>query len=346
MSDVRELIIIGGGPAGYTAAIYAARANLRPLMIEGFIPGGQLMITNDVENYPGYPEGVVGPEMMAEFRRRPVRFGAEFITEDVTRSTSRSGRSASGSRTRHTARRPSSWPRARARGGSACRASGRSRAGVSACATCDGAFFQDQELIVVGGGDTAMEEATFLPGTPRRCTVVHRRDEFRASPTMVDRGRANRRSSSCTTRSSTRCSARRGSRACGCATRERARLPRSAPTASSSRSATTRTPRCSRPARSRTTTGYIVTKHDDEDQHPRRIRRGRRPGPHLPSGGDRRRLRLYGGAGRRALPRGGGAQRLCCSDDAGDRRRLERVGVDDPGRVGEPLGPQRVVAAL
>ncbi|MBX5473615.1 MAG: thioredoxin-disulfide reductase [Thermoleophilia bacterium] len=192
MTDVRDLIIVGGGPAGYTAALYAARANLRPLVIEGFNWGGQLMITSDVENYPGYPDGVLGPEMMADFRRQAERFGAEFLTDDVTKVDF--------------SERPFRlWVendeyRARtvivATGASARwlglpgeqRLQGR---GVSACATCDGAFFRDRELVVVGGGDSAMEEATFLTRFATKVTIVHRRDEFRASSIMVERARAN-----------------------------------------------------------------------------------------------------------------------------------------------------------
>ena len=191
-NDVREMIIIGGGPAGYTAALYAARANLKPLVIEGFNWGGQLMITSDVENYPGYAEGVLGPEMMQDFRRQAERFGAEFITDDVTKVdfSDRPFRVWVGDEEyRSQTVIVATGATARKLGlGSEQKLQGR---GVSYCATCDAAFFPDKHVVVVGGGDSAMEEATFLTRFAAKVTIVHRRKEFRASQIMLDRARAN-----------------------------------------------------------------------------------------------------------------------------------------------------------
>ena len=194
MSDqnVRELIIVGGGPAGYTAALYAARADLEPLVIEGFQWGGQLMITSDVENYPGYADGVMGPEMMADFRRQAERFGAEFITDDVTKvDFSEQPLRVWVGNDEHRARAVIVATGASARWLGIDSEEPHKGRGVSACATCDAAFFREKDVYVVGGGDSAFEEALFLTKFASRVHLVHRRDEFRASKIMVDRAEQN-----------------------------------------------------------------------------------------------------------------------------------------------------------
>jgi thioredoxin reductase (NADPH) len=193
MRETEKVVVVGSGPAGYTAALYTARADLEPLVVEGFKWGGLLQDTTDVENYPGYPDGVLGPQMMEDFRRQAGRFGTRFITDDATKL--------------ELAKEPGGVHRVwigdrEVRARAVVLAMGAepkklgvpgedelAARGVSYCATCDAAFFRDAETIVVGGGDTAMEDATFLSKFARKVTIVHRRDEFRASAIMLDRAR-------------------------------------------------------------------------------------------------------------------------------------------------------------
>ena len=192
MDDIRNVIIVGSGPAGYTAAVYAARANLKPLVIEGVQSGGALMTTTEVENFPGFPDGIMGPDLMDNMRKQAERFGAELLTDDATRvELTGDIKSVWVGDTEYRAKaviiatgsawRPLGVPGEQALLGH----------GVSSCATCDGFFFRNQHIVVIGGGDSAMEEATFLTRFADSVTIIHRRDEFRASKIMADRALNN-----------------------------------------------------------------------------------------------------------------------------------------------------------
>ncbi|MGN7132237.1 thioredoxin-disulfide reductase [Rhodococcoides corynebacterioides] len=191
-SDIHDLIIVGSGPAGYTAAVYAARAELKPLVFEGTQFGGALMTTTEVENFPGFRDGIMGPDLMEQMREQAQRFGADIRTEDVEAlDLTGDVKTVTVDGTVHSARAIILAMGAAARYLGVPGEQELLGRGVSACATCDGFFFRDQDIAVIGGGDSAMEEATFLTRFARSVTIVHRREEFRASRIMLERAKSN-----------------------------------------------------------------------------------------------------------------------------------------------------------
>jgi thioredoxin reductase (NADPH) len=191
-SRTENLIIVGGGPAGYTAALYAARAELEPLVIEGFAWGGQLQNTTDVENYPGYPEGIMGPEMMTQFRAQAERFGTRFVTDDVSELKLADGgvHEVVVGKDTHRAKAVILAMGAEPKRLGIPGEIELQGMGVSTCGVCDGAFFKGKDVAVIGGGDSAMEDSIFVSKFAEKLTIVHRRDDFRASQIMEDRARA------------------------------------------------------------------------------------------------------------------------------------------------------------
>ena len=301
------MIIIGGGPAGYTAALYTARANLEPLVFEGFQWGGQLQNTTDVENYPGYPEGIMGPEMMSQFRAQAERFGTRFVTDDVDRVELSDGGvqkvflGDEEHRAKTVILAMGAEPKRLGIPGE-MELGGR---GVSTCGVCDGAFFKDQQVIVIGGGDSAMEDSIFISKYASKLTIVNRRDEFRASKIMFERAREKDNIELKTPFVAEEFVAGENGKL------EKIRL-RNAETgeqeeveASGAFVAIGHIPKSEiveRPGRHRRGRLHRHRAGLDPDQPGRGLRRRRRRRPHLPPGGHRRRHRLHGRARRRALP--------------------------------------------
>ncbi len=304
---IEDVIIVGGGPAGYTAALYTARANLEPLVFEGFQWGGQLQNTTDVENYPGYPEGIMGPEMMSQFRAQAERFGTRFVTDDVDRVELSDGGvqkvflGDEEHRAKTVILAMGAEPRRLGVPGE-IELGGR---GVSTCGVCDGAFFKGHRVLVIGGGDSAMEDAIFISKFADELTIVNRRDEFRASKIMHERAGEKENIDFKTPYVPEEFVAgdgrqagqgpppqRRDRRAGGDRGDRRLRRDRPHP------------PLGGRQGPGRHRRGRLHPRRARLDPHQpeRRLRGRRRRRPHLPAGGHRGRHRLHGGARRRALP--------------------------------------------
>ena len=307
MPDPHELVIVGSGPAGLTAAVYAGRANLAPIVIEGIGAGGQLMLTTDVENYPGFPDGILGPELMMKFREQAERFGAEFVTADADRVDLTPGGPSGvwvGDRefrarsmiitTGATARMLGPPDEQRLLGH-----------GVSTCATCDGFFFREKPIAVVGGGDSAIEEAIFLTKFATTVTIIHRRDELRASKIMQDRAFANPKIEFVWNSEVERRRGRRLGRVGAPARhRDRHRVRPRGGRGCSSPSVTTPNTSLFRGQLDLDENGYIITARRLDPHVGRgRVRRRRRAGPRVPPGDHRGGFRVHGRDRSRALAR-------------------------------------------
>ena len=301
------MIIVGGGPAGYTAALYTARANLEPLVFEGFQWGGQLQNTTDVENYPGYPDGIMGPEMMTQFRAQAERFGTRFVSDDVDRVELLRRRHPQGLPRRRGAPREGRDP-GDGGGAETARVPGEMELagrGVSTCGVCDGAFFKGHRVLVIGGGDSAMEDSIFISKFADELTIVNRRDEFRASKIMHDRALAVENIDTLTPYIPLEFVAGEDGKLAKVRMRHADTGEESEVEATGAFVAIGHVPR-SEVVKDQVAVdedGYIkVDPGSTRTNLERRLRGRRRRRPHLPPGGHRRRHRLHGRARRRALP--------------------------------------------
>ena len=341
------MIIVGGGPAGYTAALYTARANLEPLVFEGFQWGGQLQNTTDVENYPGYPEGIMGPEMMTQFRAQAERFGTRFVTDDVDRVELSDGgvQKVYLGDEEHLAKTVilamGAEPRRLGVPGE-MELGGR---GVSTCGVCDGAFFKDQKVIVIGGGDSAMEDSIFISKYAERADRSSTAATSSAPRRSCTSAPASRTTSTSRRRSSPEefVAGEDGKLDQGPPAQRRDRRDRGhrRPTAPSSRSATSRNSEIVAGQVDTDEDGYIVTEAGSTRTNlGRRLRRRRRRRPHLPPGGHRRRHRLHGRPRRRVVP----ARHAALARGPLDARRRARRDRADAAALASSDGPRPPLA--